>query len=235
MKQCSIVGCDKASKSRGLCSAHYERWRLHGDPLGLGKSTKRKQWKRLDLVFECATCGAQFNPWGGRENTSKYCSVECSQPARDASVRNTPEDFNTYFMQGDGCWEWNGPRNKSGYGFFAIEGNSIRAHRYSYERSNGQIPEGLLVCHHCDNPPCVNPDHLFLGTHQDNANDMVAKGRASRKAVVHSEDHHLTKLTRQQVWMIRSDERPARLVAPEYSISKSTVWAIRRRHAWRHV
>lgn len=77
-----------------------------------------------------------------------------------------------------GCWVWCGPQGHNGYGMFWNDGRSVRAHRLSLEMSTGKrIPTGMLVLHKCDNPPCVNPDHLFLGTHHDNAIDAVNKGR----------------------------------------------------------
>lgn len=77
-----------------------------------------------------------------------------------------------------GCLEWKGTRTFENYGRLFVRRRSIRAHRLAWELVHGPIPDGLCVCHQCDNPPCVNPDHLFLGSHQDNNRDAVRKGRS---------------------------------------------------------
>lgn len=78
----------------------------------------------------------------------------------------------------DDCWEWQRSLNNGGYGRSHFNGKQIKAHRLSFLLTHHEIPEGMLVLHKCDNPKCVNPDHLFLGTHYDNMQDMKAKGRA---------------------------------------------------------
>jgi hypothetical protein len=92
----------------------------------------------------------------------------------------TPERrFDQRFSkQPNGCWEWTAGRNEWNYGVFPIRGRNVYAHRFAYTRWVGPIPEGQKVLHRCDNPPCVNPAHLFLGTQQANVDDMYAKGRA---------------------------------------------------------
>jgi hypothetical protein len=88
-----------------------------------------------------------------------------------------PVRFWAKVSKGDGCWIWTGSRNPKGYGRLNT-GNRVRlAHAISWELSHGAVPDGLWVLHRCDNPPCVRPDHLWLGTAADNTADMVAKGR----------------------------------------------------------
>jgi hypothetical protein len=87
------------------------------------------------------------------------------------------------------CWEWQGTKDGHGYGTFSLGGGkSEKASRFSWQYYNGEIPDGLFACHICDNPPCVNPNHLFLGTATDNMQDMIAKGRAGWQKKIRKPD-----------------------------------------------
>lgn len=91
----------------------------------------------------------------------------------------TRQRFWSKVRQSDGCWEWTACRTTAGYGKFRLDGQHLGAHRISYLLEYGDIPDGLWVLHDCDNPGCVRPDHLYLGTHADNVRDRVARKRDS--------------------------------------------------------
>lgn len=132
-----------------------------------------------------------------------------------------------------GCWLWVGGVGEKGHGRFNIGNRTqVQAHRFSWEIHKGDVPEGLWVLHHCDNPPCVNPDHLFLGTCQDNHDDMIDKGR---KIVPIGSAHPKTQLTEADVLKIRADTRPLHIIGAEYGFDKQHVWKIKKRWYWKHI
>ncbi len=126
------------------------------------------------------------------------------------------------------CWWWIASINKDGYGQLKFKGLMQRAHRVSHILHVGDIPAGKHVLHHCDNPGCVNPDHLFLGTHQDNMDDKVSRGRQSK-----GEKHGTAKLTETQVLEIRAALGLHRDIAAKYGVSESRVSDIKRRKYWK--
>jgi hypothetical protein len=135
----------------------------------------------------------------------------------------------------DDCWEWTASRDRFGYGRISTRPDFIdKAHRVSYELHRGPIPEGMCVCHDCpdgDNPSCVNPAHLFLGTHQDNMDDMNAKQRGA-----FGERCGSAKLTEPRVLAIRAIEgATVTAIAAQFSVSQETVAKILRRETWKHL
>lgn len=187
------------------------------------------------VIVNCATCGTPFHPWAGRESTSKVCGLACNGPHAAKKIRNTEDDFESYVSKKDGgCWEWQGPIIWNGYGKFHFSRSRMLAHRYAYLRFKGEIPEGNVVCHSCDNRKCVNPDHLWTGTQADNLRDMWEKGRGDAGVKVHSEAHPLSKITREVALAIRADQRVAREVAADYGVSKSLVLGIKKGTHWKY-
>lgn len=142
-----------------------------------------------------------------------------------------------------GCWLWEGSLQTRGYGW----AGGITAHRLSYKVHRGDIPDGLHVLHRCDQRSCVNPDHLWLGTHADNMADMSKKGRASRMVgplkiknrVVRSynrgEKHSQARLTDALVREILADKRSMYALARVHGVGYQTIRHIKMRETWKHV
>lgn len=130
------------------------------------------------------------------------------------------------------CWLWTGSVRGAGYGRISDGARSIPAHRVSYELHYGPIPEGLLVCHKCDVPGCVNPNHLFVGTQKENLADRNAKGRFHP---VKGEKHGRSKLTNGQVRLILKDSRKHQDIASDHGISSAMVCCIKARKNWTHI
>ena len=135
------------------------------------------------------------------------------------------------------CWLWKGGF-RGAYGKMQVGGKcsqSISAHRFSFELHNGPIPDGMIVMHKCDNPPCVNPDHLKIGTYKDNMDDMAAKGRRVVGSLS-GEDNPRSKLTEDLVRYIRANpHRGHKDIADELGISPNAVRWVRIGRTWRHV
>lgn len=134
-------------------------------------------------------------------------------PVYERLMRRTVIDERT------GCINWIGSTAFGGHGQLRTKNKrSVAAHRVSWEHHNGPIPAGMKVCHHCDNPPCVNPDHLFLGTQADNMRDMIKKGRNRRGAT-----HHNAKLSDARVIEIILANGTQREIAKQFGVSQTYV------------
>lgn len=134
--------------------AHRHSWEIHYGPIPLGKE-----------VYRTCKNNQCVNP--------SHLELRDTIHGKDVATR-----FFEKVEKGPGCWEWQGPKNgPKGYGLIEIDGKKVLAHRWSYEHHKGPIEHGLYVCHECDNPKCVNPSHLWLGTARDNIQDAITKGR----------------------------------------------------------
>lgn len=130
----------------------------------------------------------------------------------------------------EGCWEWQRSRSRTGYGQCNVGGGKWElAHRVAYKVYVGEIPDGLLVRHKCDNPCCCNPDHLVLGTQKDNMRDCLERGRFSLG------ERHATKLTEADVRDILTSNDTNRKLADKYGVCNQLISDIRRGKKWQHV
>lgn len=165
----------------------------------------------------CLTCGATFpslRRLRGHERSTLH--------VRDAEALLS---VMTEVMP-SGCWEYRGKISADGYGSFG----KTFAHRASYELRVGLIPAAMQVCHACDNPPCVNPAHLWVGTNAANADDSTIKGRRAKGT-----GHGMSKLTDRDVLNIRASSESLSSLARRYGVAKGTIVFVRGRHTWTHL
>lgn len=149
----------------------------------------------------------------------------------------------------DTCWMFLGGEMKKKYGQICFGNTTMTSHRFAYYLTHGELPEGMDICHHCDQPACVNPSHLYAGTRAENLRDMTVRNRRARgdshgsrthpERVRRGEIHSASKLTEYQVKEIRRLYRPrvttVPMLAAQFGVSRGTVFAIIQRKTWAHV
>lgn len=149
-------------------------------------------------------------------------------------------DSNTFYSP-DGCHYWLGTTSSDGYGTITVNKQTKSTHRISYQVRKGPIPDGMFVCHHCDNPICINPHHLFIGTHLDNMRDMVKKGRhkygKNKKVFVRTRARIRTKLSEAQVIEILGFKGTLgrRKLSIKYNVSEGAIADILGNRNWKHI
>ena len=177
----------------------------------------------------CKYCGKPFKarPDVIKRGYGNFCSKSCSLYNRPQPT--LIERFWKYVEKSHGCWHWKGGKDWDRYGIFS---SSIKAHRFSYKLHNGEIPKGLSVLHSCDNPSCVNPEHLFLGTHRDNMKDRYNKNRQAK-----GESNGNSKLTEKDVLEIKRLKGVMTLkeIGKIYSVDLSVIGNIFNNKIWKHI
>lgn len=192
-----------------------------------------------DHTAVCEWCKKEFTSKVFRRTCSRSCEGKMARAIEDGSIKPDTEEekitkrFDFYTDKSGECWIWIGGIREDGYGQFSINRESIAAHRFSYLHFVGTIGRGMHVCHHCDNPKCVRPDHLFLGTHQDNMNDSNQKGRRKGSKNANSV------ITEDQVIEICDLYSSGRFTQPQlaemFGITQMNIWQIVSGRTWKHV
>jgi hypothetical protein len=192
----------------------------------------------------CEVCGQEFQTWAAwdrkRPGGARYCCKEHKDIAARLDFNNWEKFWAKLEVNEAGCWEWPGPYQTHDpafpYGKVHVawrEAEMVMAHRLAWELINGPIPDGLIVRHTCDNPKCCNPYHLLLGTHQDNSDDMVMRGRQAN-----GERHALAKLREEDIPVIRGRlgrGETQQAVADDYQVRQSTISLIASGATWGYI
>lgn len=207
----------------------------------------------IRTLRHCEHCGRDFRKMPYEPD--RYCSQRCAYKAmtRPVEERFWPKvDLNgpvpAHRPELGPCWVWTAARGPRGYGQLSIgppTNRPVVAHRISWQIHNGPIPEGMDICHHCDFPPCVRPDHLFAGTPFDNMRDCAAKGRGAKPSELRrersskGEQRWSARLKEADVLSIRvrfgAGEATAKELAAEYSVVPAHISAIIKRRFWKHL
>ena len=152
-----------------------------------------------------------------------------------------PEDIKKCLMENrkiteNGCWEWTRAPSMNGYGMMRIDGIVFKSHRVSKVVFDGfDIKSSLFVCHHCDNPPCFNPKHLFIGTRSDNANDMFSKNRGYSAKGEYNPKAKLTESQVHRIFLMEELGETHEYISSFFPIGRAMVSHILRKESWRHL
>jgi hypothetical protein len=220
---------------------------MHSKSIPPPETPANLRFKNSELLLICKHCGCEFRRPPSQQRP--FCSQTCYALSRRTDpiprfwerVDKTPG----HGPNGD-CWVWTGA-NVAGYGVITVNGAPVRATRFSYGLHNGPVPEGLVMCHTCDNPPCVRPDHLFAGTYSQNTQDALSKGRIQRRIVAwpanpfafRGERNGRAKLSENEIEAIRQRYAAGgvsqQVIADEYGVTQNLISKIILRQLWSHI
>jgi len=168
---CSINACKNKYKASGFCNIHYKSFMRLGHPLASSVKYNSCSIANCEREVTCkGLCHKHYYRFKAGLNLTEKTTFELTLEERIKANIDIIENTN--------CWNWMGAKACHGYGCINYNYKTQRVHRLSYTTFVGLIPDGMSVCHRCDNKLCCNPEHLFLGTHQDNMKDMIEKRRA---------------------------------------------------------
>lgn len=237
----------KIKNTCAKCTQEFLSFPSEGQRVYCSKVCAGQNYQRI--TRNCLICTTAYAKKPSKTDT-KYCSKKCRivATARNGTFWNTAtkeeaidrirKSYEKFVIKHDGCWDWSGYKNNHGYGVLAAiggKGKTTKAHRASWIIHKGDIPEGLWILHHCDNPACSNPDHLYAGTPKDNSRDAYARNRMPD---THGENHPRTKLTNAQVIEIKKlllTDPFNKNIAALYNVAVHVISSIRAGKSFRNI
>ena len=228
---CTIPECGRATEAKGYCGKHYQRFLKHGDPLA--NFTRTRAECSVSACSRLAVAHGLCNGHYTRKRSGKSLDAplrryiitdDLAERLRAYAPPTTPND----------CWEWTGSTNK-GYGVISVSASKVRAaHVVAWELHHKRsLPEGMLVRHTCDNPPCCNPAHLMLGTHIDNSDDKVSRNRQAKGS-----KHGIAKLFEEdirEIRFLRGQGLTQSAIARIFGVTQGNIQSILSGKTWAHV
>ncbi len=201
-------------------------------------------------ISKCETCGKEYK-WR-RKNSGKpprFCCFACksyiglktrkknSELTEEENIQRIKKYYEKYVVKREGCWDWNGIIEHTGYAILGIR-PPIKAHRASWIIHYGKIPKGLLVCHNCpggDDPKCTNPEHLWLGTHKENTQDKIAKGRSNTPRGSQLKVAKLNEVQVKEIRLMLEKKVTCTEISKKYDVNIKVISRIKNRETWKHV
>lgn len=185
----------------------------------------------------CDQCNIEFY-FDTRRNkpTRRFCSHKCHgfSQIKQYDIQYMINVYNKKCIKQDGCWSWDGNHDTDGYGIMYFNKKLLKAHRVSWNIHNGEIPGKLFVLHKCDNPPCTNPDHLFLGDVKDNWNDMFKKGRGGHEGEL-ANNAKLKKEETLEIKRLLNSGIKQSYLAKKFNVNRQTIHRIKHEKSWKNL